>query len=208
MSGYDTTDAARQRWDERYATEGYVFGVEPNRFLAEYLEELEPGRALDLGSGQGRNAVWLATQGHDVTAVDLSPVATEQAQALAAEAGVDVTFINADVVRWQPEAGSYDLVVLSYLQIPEPDRRSVHASAVRALADGGHCFLIAHHRDNLEQGYGGPPSAEVLYSEEDLAVDFASLNITTLERVLRPVDVDGEEHLAIDVVMMGQKTES
>ncbi len=206
MSVYDSSDEARRRWNERYTEKGYVWGVEPNRFVAEHLTGLTPRRVLDLGSGQGRNAVWLATGGHTVTAVDLSPVATAQAEELARQAGVEVTFITADLTTWEPEPGAYDLVLLSYLQLPGALRRSVHAAAVRAAAPGGTVFVIAHHRDNLVRGHGGPPSPEVLFTEADLADDFSALSIMTLEEVVRPVDgFDGEAAEAIDVLMIGMK---
>jgi len=204
MSTPDPT-AARARWDERYGTEGFVFGVEPNQFVAEHLASVPPGRALDLGSGQGRNAVWLASRGHRVTAVDLSPVATEQAQRLAAEAGVAADFVTADLAVWTPEPGAFDLVLLSYVHLEPGPRRVVHAMAVDALAPGGMVFLIAHHKDNIELGVGGPQRPELLLTEEDLVVDFAAVTIERLERVVRPVvDGDTTRH-ALDVLLIGRQ---
>ena len=205
MSVYPNSDEAQRRWDERYAERGFIHGVEPNQFVALHLSGMAPCRVLDLGSGQGRNAVWLALQGHDVTAVDLSPVATEQARELAANAGAEVTFHTADVLEWEPRQDSFDLVLLSYLQLPEAMRRLLHAKAMRAVRPGGTVFVIAHHLDNLEHGVGGPPSPEVLFSEAELEDDFADLEITTLERVIRSVDLDGEKAEAIDVLMIGMK---
>jgi SAM-dependent methyltransferase len=192
-------------WDERYSTQGYVFGVEPNRFVAAELAGLPPCRVLDLGSGQGRNAVWLAAQGHDVTAVDLSPVATEQARRLAEEAGVVVRFVAANLSTWEPEPAVFDLVLLSYLQLVPETRKLVHGAAVRALAAGGTLFLIAHHRDNLEHGVGGPQSPEYLYTEDVLRADFAALTIERLERVLRPVDRADVSGDAIDVLLIARR---
>ncbi len=195
----------QERWDHRYGTEGFVFGVEPNQFVAAHLSGLPPGRVLDLGSGQGRNAVWLAMQGHRVTAIDLSPVATEQAIQLAADAGVECEFIAGNLAEWEPEPAAYDLVLLSYLQLPEPMRRAVHAKAVTALKPGGRLFLIAHHLDNIEHGVGGPPYPEVNYTEEQLAEDFAALEIERNERVLRHVDRDDVSGDAIDVMVIARR---
>lgn len=192
-------------WDERYSKEGFVFGVEPNRFVAAELAGLSPRRVLDLGSGQGRNAVWLAAQGHDVTGVDLSPVATEQARRLARESGVTARFIAADLTTWEPQAGSFDLVLLSYLQLVPAMRKVVHAKAVRAVAPGGMVFLIAHHLDNLEDGVGGPQSPEYLYTEDDLREDFSGLSIERLERVLRPVDRGDVSGEAVDVLLVARQ---
>ena len=200
------TSAARKAfWDTRYATEGFVFGLEPNRFVAEYLADIPPGRALDLGSGQGRNAIWLARRGHQVTAVDLSSVARGQAVALATEVRVAVEFVAADVTEWQPPPDAFDLVLLAYLQLVPEERAEVHATAISAVAPGGVVFLVAHHLDNLEDGIGGPQIPQVLYTEEQLAGDFADLEIVTLEKALRPAERDGVEGEAIDIVMVAER---
>lgn len=200
-----TSDDPQRQWDQRYGSEGYVFGIDPNRFVAEQLGDTPPGRALDLGSGQGRNAVWLALRGHDVTAVDLSPVATKQAAQLAEDAGVTVDFVAADLATWEPPAGAYDLVLLSYLQLPPPLRQRVHSIAIDALAGGGKLFLIAHHLDNIEHGIGGPQYPEANFTEELLAADFADLVIDRLEKVMRPVDKPDLKGVAIDVMLVAHK---
>lgn len=196
----------REYWNERYATQGLVWGVGANRFVAAELSGLSPRRALDLGCGQGRNAIWLAQQGHTVTGVDVSDVAIDHARRLAAEAGVDVEFVAHDLATWQPEPAAYDLVVLSYLQLPAATRRIVHASAVTAVAPGGRILLIAHHRDNLERGIGGPQSLDVLFDEAQLADDFAELELVRNEVVLRPVDKDGMSGEAIDILFIAEKS--
>lgn len=192
-------------WNERYRARGYEWGIEPNQFVAEHLDGLTPRRVLDLGSGQGRNAVWLAAQGHSVTAVDLSAVAADQGRLLAEQSGVPVDFVTADVATWVPPAEAFDLVVLCYLQLPPELRTAAHQAAVTALAPGGMVFLIAHHLDNLEEGFGGPQSAEALFTEAQLAEDFAALDIERTEKVLRTVTVDGEVHNAIDVLLIARK---
>lgn len=197
---------ARAAWDHRYSGGALVWGREPNAFVAEHLTGLSPRRALDLGCGQGRNAIWLAGQGHDVTALDLSPVAIEQARELAAEAGVEVAFAAIDLAReWRPEPESFDLIVLSYLQLPETTRRAVHAKAAVALAPGGQIFLVAHHSENLEHGAGGPPYPEVLFGEDEVAADFAGLQIERNEMVRRTMEVYGEERIALDILAIVTK---
>ena len=196
-----------EAWNERYTTRGMVWGADPNRFLADYATELSPRRVLDLGCGQGRNAVWLATQGHRVTGIDLSPVAIEQARRMAADRTVEALFEVANVVEdWTPTPGSFDLVILSYLQLPPHDRRVAHAKATEAVAPGGTVWLIAHHSDNIADGVGGPPYPEVLFDERALADDFSDLDLLRNEKVYR--DVEGEDglvRLAHDMLLVATK---
>ena len=196
-----------EAWNERYATRGMVWGTEPNRFLAHYATGLSPRRVLDLGCGQGRNAVWLAVQGHRVTGIDLSPVAVEQARRLAADHAVEVLFEVANVVEdWTPPPGAFDLVVLSYLQLPPHDRRAAHAKVAEALAPGGTVWLIAHHSDNITDGVGGPPYPEVLFDERALAGDFVDLDLLTNEKVYRDVEgEDGVVRVAHDILLVAAK---
>ena len=192
-------------WNERYEKKGSVWGASPNQFVEDRLGGLAPCRVLDLGSGQGRNAIWLAQQGHTVTAVDVSDIATAQAAEIAASAGVEADFIAADLASWEPPAGEYDLVLLAYMQAPEGMRKSLHAKAAKALRGGGHVFVIAHHSDNLEHGIGGPPMSEVLFDEAMLLADFPGFDVAEIGRVVRHVvkgDVKGD---AIDVLFHGVK---
>ncbi|MFC2177163.1 class I SAM-dependent methyltransferase, partial [Actinomycetota bacterium] len=123
------------------------------------------------------------------------------ARELAQVAGLDITFDVVDLVdEWQPE-DEYDLVLLSYMQLPEKRRRVLHAKAASALAPGGMVLVVAHHLDNLNQGVGGPPMPEALYTEADLAEDFADLDIERIEKVLREVERDGMAKTAHGVVL-------
>lgn len=188
-------------WDERYGSDDAVFGFEPNRFIAEELKELHPRRVLDLGSGQGRNALWLASQGHTVTAVDLSPVGVAQMVEAAAYHGVAIDGRTADLTTWEPPPGAFDLVVLSYLQVVPIARSAIHRRAIDALAPGGEVLLIAHHLDNLTRGVGGPQLPEFLFTEELLRDDFSELIIDRLETVHRPTP----EGTAIDVLLRAHR---
>lgn len=192
-------------WDERYGREGMLWGAEPNAVVADIGAGLPAGSVLDLACGQGRNAVWLALQGHDVTGIDLSPVAIEQARRLAEDAGVAVDLSSGDITEWDPAGRTWDLVLLSYLQVPADARVVAHAKAVAAVASGGTLLLIAHHRDNLEHGVGGPQDAEVLYTEDELAADFAELEILRNETVERRVERDDVQGTAIDILVLASR---
>ncbi len=196
---------ARELWNARYRDDSELYGAEPNQFLQAELAGWSPRRVLDLGCGQGRNAVWLAMQGHRVTGLDLSDVAIGQARELAARAGVEIDFHAVDVARsWMPDP-EYDLVLLSYLQLPGRTRRAVHRKAVDALAPGGTLFLVAHHRDNLEHGVGGPPMPEVLFDESMLASDFEELVVRRNEKILRYLPTGHATRPAHDIILVADK---
>jgi SAM-dependent methyltransferase len=188
-----------ETWDRRYAGSPLVWSAGPNAAVARECEDLRPGTALDLGSGEGRNALWLAERGWRVTAVDFSAVATQRAADLAAErlgATADrLTAVAADLGEWQPEA-PVDLVVLAYLQVPAPLRRRVHRTAALALAPGGTFLLVAHHLDNLEHGVGGPQDPEVLFTPDDVVADLGGTGVVIdrAERVERAVAPEGVGH--------------
>ena len=195
----------RDYWDRRYARSEFVWSAEPNRFVVAELTELAPGRALDLACGEGRNAVWLAERGWSVTAVDFSEVGLAKAERLAAGRGVEVEWVAADLLEYEPPAGAFDLVVLLYLQVPAEELRLVLGRAAEALAPGGTILVVGHDLANLADGYGGPSSPEVLYTPEDVVAGLPGLTVEKAERVRRTVAVDGEEHVAIDALVRAIK---
>jgi SAM-dependent methyltransferase len=134
----------------------------PNQFVADLVADLTPGRAIDLAAGEGRNAIWLAEQGWDATAVDFSEVAIGKAREIAERRGVAITTEVADLTAYEPSPGEYDLVVIAYLQIPAEQLDPVLARAAAAVAPGGTFLLVNHDRANLDGGYGGPQHPSVL----------------------------------------------
>jgi 2-polyprenyl-3-methyl-5-hydroxy-6-metoxy-1,4-benzoquinol methylase len=193
--------ALQNMWNDRYRESGTVFGHEANQLLVDVVADIEPGTALDLGCGQGRNALWLAEHGFTVTGMDLSPVAIEQARAHAAERALDVTFEPVDLLTWDPAGRTWDLVVLAYIHLPADMRRTVHAAAQHAIAPGGMIVVLAHHLDNLATGTSGPRHPDWLFTEEQLADDFSDLEIVRNEQVVRK-SVHGD---ALDVVLVAVK---
>ena len=155
-------------WDARYAATDLVWSATPNAVVARETADLPPGRALDLAAGEGRNAIWLASRGWRVTAVDFSAVATRRIRELADDRlGPEadrVTAVTADLMAWTPDPASADLVVLAYLQLVAGERRPAHRAAAAALAPGGTLLLVAHHSDNLSYGVGGPQDPAVLFT--------------------------------------------
>jgi ubiquinone/menaquinone biosynthesis C-methylase UbiE len=196
----------RDDWDERHRLKEPDPTAEPSRFLASAVGGLPPGAALDLASGQGRNAVWLAEQGWRVTGVDWSEVAVERARTTAAERGVEVEFAVADLMEWESPGPIFDLVTIVYLQVPAAEREAVWRKAAASVAPGGHLVVIGHDSRNLDEGWGGPSHPAVLYRASEVsAVVGESLTIQRAETVVRPVDTeDGTRH-AIDNLVVAQR---
>ena len=193
----------REDWDARYAWVDDLWG-EANRFLVAEVAELQPGRALDLACGQGRNAIWLATRGWEVTGVDFSEVAVAKALARAERDALPATFVCADLLDYEPNAGAYDLVLLLYLHVPASERRRILAKAASALSPGGTFILVGHDLANIADGVGGPSDAALLYTPDQIAGELpGDLEIEKAERVLR--DVDGEERDAIDALVRARR---
>ena len=191
----------REHWDERYGTEELIWKAEPNRFLVEELDALAPGRALDVACGEGRNAVWLASKGWRVTGADFSRAGLAKAQRLATDRGVEVTWVEADVVEWQPPTASFDLVVVMYLHLPAEQRRRALAHAAAALAPGGVLLVVGHDTSNLLKGTGGPQDPAVLFTPEEIVEDLSGLQIERAEQVKRTVVSDAGEATAIDALV-------
>ena len=197
----------RHQWDERYGGEELVWTSTPNQFLVSEVVGLPPGRAADLACGEGRNAVWLAEQGWQVTGVDFSPVGLAKAQRFAAQWDVEVTWVESAVQEWNPPPEGFDLVAVLYLQLPQPERSIALEVAVSAMAPGGTLLVVAHDHDNLTRGFGGPPSADVLYSVADVT-DVAVAGGLTVERadqVVRVVDTDAGPREAIDTLVRAKR---
>lgn len=186
-------------WNRRYAAAELVWSAGPNRLFAAEVSGLPTGRALDLACGEGRNAIWLAEQGWDVTAVDFAEVGLEKAGAIAVQRSVAPRFVHADLLEYQPAEQSFDLVVVLYLQLHARERTVVLQRAAASVAPGGTLLLVGHDLLNLTEGHGGPKDASVLYTADDVVADLTGLDIVRAERVLR--DVENAERPAIDVLV-------
>jgi SAM-dependent methyltransferase len=191
-------------WDERYRGSELVWKAEPNRFVEEELADLKPtGRAVDAAAGEGRNAIWLAEQGWEVDAVDFSAVALEKAERLAAERGVRLRTVRADLTVWAPPEGEYDLSLIAYLHLPWAQMTHVLSQAANGVRKGGTLLLVGHHAANLEQGHGGPQDPRVLYAAEQVADLWRPYaDILRAEAVTRPVtDAEGGSRTAVDALV-------
>lgn len=196
-------------WDERYAGSDYVWTVTANQFVERHLAVLSPGSAIDLGAGEGRNAVWLARLGWQVTAVDFSEAGLDKGRRLAADHDVAgaIDFVRADATTWEPTE-PVDLVVVSYLQLPEAGQVTVLEHAARWVVPGGTVFVIAHDRTNVADGHGGPPSEAVCYDVDRTVAALAGLDVTTAEIAERRVDTPDGTKVALDTLVIAGRPES
>lgn len=189
-------------WDERDSAMPSVWGVEPNRWVAEQLADLPPGTAVDLACGEGRNAVWLADRGWRVYAVDFSTVALAKGRELERRnpPPVAVSWLAGDVTDFVPPE-PVDLALLCYLQVPAAARHTAVRNAAESLAPGGTLFMVGHDSRNLTDGSGGPQDPAVLFTAADVARDLDGLGLTIEQagEVFRPVA--GAARPAIDALL-------
>jgi 2-polyprenyl-3-methyl-5-hydroxy-6-metoxy-1,4-benzoquinol methylase len=169
-------------WNARYDTDDYIFGTAPNVFLASQAALIQPGmRALAIADGEGRNGVWLAAQGAQVHAIDVSPVALAKAGKLADQRGVTLQIEQADVLDWTWPEAAYDLVAAIFIQFaPPPGRERIIAGIRRTLKPGGVLILQGYTPKQIEFATGGPPSAANMYTADLLREWFGDWNILHL----------------------------
>jgi len=175
-------------WDERYASADYVYGTEPNDFLREQAHYITPdGRVLCIADGEGRNGVYLARLGYDVTSVDASRVGLEKAAALAASHSVSITTIHADLADFDFGVEQWDAVVSIFCHLPPELRSRVHAAIPASLRRNGVVILEAYTVDQLSHRTGGPPVPELMMSEDQLRHDFTSLHVISCGECTRMI---------------------
>ena len=175
-------------WNDRYASEEYLFGTEPAAFLRAQAHHLPPAsHVLAVADGEGRNSVWLAEQGHRVTAFDSAANAVAKAEALAAARGVEVALHRASLADWAWDACAYDAVAAIFIQFVGPaERRALFADIARTIRPGGVLLLHGYAPRQVEYGTGGPPHAENMYTLEMLRAAFRGWEI------LREADYDAD----------------
>lgn len=206
-------------WDERYRATDLLWSRGPNVFVESRLGEATPGVGVDLASGEGRNAIWLAERGWAMTAVDFSAVAIERGRAMTS----DVEFIQADVFSWEPfgdttsdggggadeddsnlatdRSKGFDLVLIAYLQVEAEPLSGLVSRAIRWLAPGGELFMVGHDLSNIDEGVGGPQVPEILWDLDLMLGWLGGLRVVEGGVVNRPVEADAEIRYARDTLI-------
>lgn len=163
-------------WDQRYSSDEYVYGKQPNDFLLSVIDKIPKGKVLCLAEGEGRNSVYLAQQGCDVLAVDSSSVGLAKAQRLADERGVEIQTQHADLADFEIVPGYWDAIVSIFCHVPPAIRTELHKKIVAGLMPGGILVLEAYTPKQIKLGTGGPPVPEL------------TMSLTALESELKGLD--------------------
>lgn len=174
-------------WNRRFGDDGYIYGCEPNDFLREVAHSIPRGRVLCLAEGEGRNAVYLAGLGHEVTAVDFSVEGLRKAQRLASERNVTIETVEADLTTYEPAMDAYTGIVLVFGHLPPAVRKRLFGAAAKALKVGGIFVLEAYTPAQLKFGTGGPRDVELLMTLDALKVELAPLTFEIGREVERDV---------------------
>lgn len=177
-------------WNERYVSKEYVYGKEPNTFFRDFiLQKLRvPGKLLLPAEGEGRNAVFAALHGYQVTAFDFSKDAKNKAQLLAREKSVFIDYLTSDISSFNFTPETYDVAGLFFVHLQPVERTNFHASVISSLLPGGLICLEAFHVEQLELHSGGPKKKDMLMDIDQLANDFKSMDILHLEKIERVLD--------------------
>jgi SAM-dependent methyltransferase len=163
---------SREFWDHRYASKDALWSGNPNPHLVDQVAELTPGTALDVGSGEGADAIWLAARGWQVTGLDISQVALDRAAGHAARSGPEIaqriTWRQGDLLSWSL-TDRYDLVTAHFIQLPGPARRLLHRQLAAAVRPGGSLLIVGHHPADLKTSAGRPDIPDFLFTAEQVA---------------------------------------
>ncbi len=186
-------------WDEKYSTAEYLFGTRPNRFLVECAATLTPGHALSLGEGEGRNAVYLAGLGFDVTAVDQSAVGLRKARRMAHQFNVTVATLHADLNDFIIAPACWDLILCFFVHLPPEERAPLHRKVVQGLRPGGVYILEGFSPEQVKFANHGPRTPGQFYDLPTLRAELAGLEFHIARQVERLLD-DAEPELGMCAV--------
>ncbi|HVR78077.1 MAG TPA: class I SAM-dependent methyltransferase [Acidimicrobiia bacterium] len=186
-------------WDQRYREADRLWSATPNLFVEDRLRHRAPGRGLDLAAGEGRNAIWLASLGWQITAVDFSAVGVSRGSGQSEV----VEFVVADVLIWEPET-DFDLILIAYLHLGQAEFQRVVQRAREWLRPGGELFMIGHHTSNIESGCGGPQNPEILWDVPAVLEWLEGMTVIESEVVRRPVETDQGRQYARDALIRVQ----
>ncbi|WSA86583.1 NAD(P)/FAD-dependent oxidoreductase [Micromonospora sp. NBC_01796] len=207
---HDSTETilfTREFWDERYGSAERIWSGNPNPHLVDTVTDVVPATALDVGSGEGADAIWLAARGWQVTGVDISGVALQRAAERATEQGADIadrlTWQQVDVMSWDPAPARYDLVSAQFMHLPRPALRALHRRLAAAVRPGGTLLIVGHHPSDLDTSMGRPDRADLMFTAEQVAatLDPNEWDITAATPPRQATDPEGRTITIHDAVL-------
>ncbi|WP_253907932.1 class I SAM-dependent methyltransferase [Arthrobacter sp. H20] len=204
-----TTEYDQTYWDTFYDERPAIWSGQPNPQLVTETAGLTPGTALDVGSGEGADAIWLARRGWKVTAVDISQVALTRGAANAAadeESAALITWTRQDLLQWAPPESSFDLISAQFMHLPKTEREPLFTRLAAAVTPGGTLLVVGHHPSDMESGAHRPPRLDLFYTAEEIALllDPERWDLVTESRQ-RTQDHDGETVTIHDAVLRARR---
>jgi SAM-dependent methyltransferase len=172
---------SKEFWNERFSSVEYIYGTEPNEFFKEFIDTNKPGKLLLLGEGEGRNAVYAASKGWVVDAVDFSETAKYKALKLAEKYSVRINYIISDINEYSFSENEYDLVGLFFIHLNAEERNRIHKRIITSIKSGGKIILEAFNKNQINNSSGGPKDINLLYDENDLLEFFIGIEILFLK---------------------------
>lgn len=202
----------QEAWEERYRSSGAVWSGRPNPQLVDEAADLAPGSALEVGSGEGADALWLAARGWRVTEVDFSATALARAAAHAADQGPDVagrvSWVQADLTAWTPSAGAFDLVSAHFFHLPQEQRRTLFARLADAVSPGGTLLIVGHSALDLQTTMHRPDIPGMFWTAPEVAdsLDPGQWEVVVVEdRPRQARDPEGREVTLHDAVLRARR---
>ena len=203
--------ASEEFWDARYRSAPAIWSGNPNPHLVADAGDLTPGRALDIGAGEGADAIWLAQRGWTVTAVDISGVALQRARAEAERHGPRVAerieWLRADLTAWSPPVTAFDLVSIQFMHLPSAQRTPLFQRCIDAVAVGGTLLIVGHDESDLQTTIRRPPQPDLYFHAATIATELGDqwtvLEAGTRGRTAR--DADDQEVAIRDAVLVARR---
>ena len=195
----------KQKWNDRYSSEEYYFGKEPNDFFKEEIDKLQPGKALFIGDGEGRNSVYAAKIGWSVNSIDISDVGKNKAEKLASENKVKINYVLADALEFNYPVENYDLVVVIYFHVDENFREQIHNQFLDTLKSSGRLIYLVYEKDHIKLNTNGPSSLNLLYSLDNIVEDFIDLEFELLKKEKLSRIKNGVPQESIVIKFVGRK---
>jgi 2-polyprenyl-3-methyl-5-hydroxy-6-metoxy-1,4-benzoquinol methylase len=173
--------AQKEEWNQRYSAPDFIYGIEPNEFLKRELPKIPVGKILFPGDGEGRNALWAAKQGWDVSSFDFSEEAVKKSNLLFAMNGVNVNCLHSSIETFNT-THQFDVIALIYIHLPSELRAEACNRLIEMLNPKGRIILECFHPDQLGNFSGGPKNPDLFPTMEELRSSFSSLTLLSLRR--------------------------